>query len=250
MKIFINKVNPNNHKVSIFELYLIYFTGLFFGSVTPSKVGELVKIRYLKKFGNKEAFYIVFADRLWDAFFILFFAGMSFYFLGFEKYFYIGLTVSIILFSIIFIFYKIGILKKFKKYIPKKISKFIGTEYYKYSIKEIISLSFYTIISFIMYFIWYYLLMYMLGIFIPAFKVFWIQSITVFVNILPISVMGLGTREAINLHFFKEFGYNNENVMAFGFVIMFFYIINIVSGFLFWNLLEHIIKRRPEFYEV
>mgnify|MGYP001353026866 FL=1 len=250
MRFFISRVNPKNLVYYMHELYLIYFTGLFFGSVTPSKVGELVKVRYIKKLGTKESMYVILADRIWDAFYIFGFAYLGLFFLGVKKLFYSMSVVGLIFLIIAFVLFKTRGIEFIKKNTPGFIKKFISPELFKHDLKSLLFINIMTILCFAVYFLWYLLLIRIAGITkVSAIQIFWIQSIIVFVNVMPVSIMGMGTREAIAFHFLKVYGYNMEDIMFFGVIVLFFYVLNIVFGFLSWNLIEHLIKRRPETYE-
>ncbi|MCK9223692.1 MAG: flippase-like domain-containing protein [Candidatus Muirbacterium halophilum] len=245
MNIIIKKVNSENIYYSFFEKYLIYFTSLFFGSITPSRIGEVVKMRYFAKLGKFKAIFIIVWDRIWDVFYILIPGIISFYFLGLKNFFYISVFAGILLIILFLIFRKSLI-----KFIPEKIKVLFKKENLIFNFKDLFYMNFYTFLSFIFYFIWYYLLFLMIGVKVPIIYMFWLQCFTVLINVLPISMMGIGTRMAANLYFLGKIGISENNIVVFEFIILFFYIITIVAGFVFWNLLEHIIKRRPETYEV
>ncbi|MFA5480470.1 MAG: lysylphosphatidylglycerol synthase transmembrane domain-containing protein [Candidatus Muiribacteriota bacterium] len=241
--IIFNKVNHTEHKISYIENFMIYMSGLFFGGATPSKVGELIKVRYFKKIGKGNAFYVVIMDRIWDVFYILLFAWLSFYFLNLIKIFYISTIAAFISFACFFIF-KNKIITFIKQKIP------FSEKYLKHNLKELTYLTIITLISNFLYFAWYYAVFLSMDINLPFFKMFWLQSFTLFISVLPISILGVGTREAVNIHFLAEYGFNNEYILSLGFVVMFYYIVVMITGFLIWLYFEHFIKRRPDFYEI
>jgi uncharacterized membrane protein YbhN (UPF0104 family) len=243
--ILIKKVNETDKKITFFETYLIYYSGIFFGALTPSRVGEIFKMRFLKAIGKDEALYVIVADRIFDAVFILCAGIFSFFY--FSLYYYIKLVLPAIVLGIITFF----ILKKFFiNYFKEKFSRFFKEKYYKFSFSLILKVFFITFLSFFVYYVWYYILLKCVGINVPFFYALNVVNLNMSVNVLPITIMGLGTREAINLYFFSKLGYNVNDIMLFSFVIMFFYVFNIITGFLFWNLLEYVIKRRPDVYEI
>ena len=58
----------------------IYFIGFFWGFITPGRVGDFLKIFYLKKKNKFLTFKIFFYDKIVDVFWILFFSVISIFF--------------------------------------------------------------------------------------------------------------------------------------------------------------------------
>jgi len=191
---------------------LMYWAGVYIGFLTPGKIGEISKALYLKKDGHSmgESIIGVILDRISDFIFLLTFALIgSLFLLGFIQKQVIILLLGILIFFVIFIiFWRIGLIKMIFK---KMLSVLLPPKYQKswnINIQDFISglkifkLKNYLIIFIITAFSWlfYYLQMYVLtrgiGMDISFLYLAVFVTITGFITLIPVSISGIGTRDA------------------------------------------------------
>ncbi|MFW5781762.1 MAG: lysylphosphatidylglycerol synthase transmembrane domain-containing protein [Candidatus Muiribacteriaceae bacterium] len=229
------------YDISLLRCYMIYYAGLFSGSLTPSRTGELVKIRYIDSVKKTQGIYIVIMDRLFDIFGIALCGLAALYYINYR--FVFDNRQVLILFSLLIVLFFLFFFFIFP-YFRKRIDIDILRKYlFADNLFQIISL---TLCGFAVYFLWYFVLSRAGGIDIPYITLFFIQSIVIVVNLLPVTIMGMGTREAVYLYFMKDYGYNKSSILGFGMLILFFYILNIITGFICFQILEHNRKRELE----
>ena len=105
-------------KFRLSSAFLIYFVGIAFGVFTPGKLGELVKLMYIKNKGYStgKSFVSVFFDRMLDVLVLIFIGCISMLFLiemFKNELLIIGSILAIaLLFFIVFMLKKKKILKK------------------------------------------------------------------------------------------------------------------------------------------
>ena len=235
---------------------IVYYISSFLGAITPGKIGEFAKMFYLKKakgvsYGKSLSTVIV--DRLVDIFILLFlafigiaiFAGMY----PIDKSYI--LIISLFLFLVAFI----SILITNKKYIKFLLAPFLNTAVpLKYRPKVIINFDeFYdgiriikekkkillaaiilTIISWLGTFFQHYLIALTLGINLPYYFFIFISPIIMFIEIIPVSFSGIGTRDGAVILFFSLMGMPASSAVLFSFVILVFSYIIVLPGLFFW----------------
>ena len=81
-----------------------------------------------------------------------------------------------------------------------------------------------------------YLLLLSLGISLPLFTVFVLYSIMALSDIIPLSISGLGTRDAVAILFFSFLGLPAEQAIAFSLLLFFTgYVLIAFIGFVFYT---------------
>ena len=239
-------------KYPFVKVLSIYLSGFFLGATTPAKIGEFGKVFYLKKdnYSYGRLFFSIFIDRLSDIFllFTLCVAG-AFFFTPFPfdinitrlLYF---LTISAILLLALFIWkngIQRGLKKIFKRFFPKKFLNEINfntiellNEFRILSIKRIVFIFFFTGLIFTIHFFLLYIAALALGINIDFFYLSISLSIAMIINLLPISFMGIGTRDLTLIVLFSNIDISREITVAFSSTMLFFVIISIVLTFPFF----------------
>jgi len=239
-------------KYPFVKVLSIYLSGFFLGSITPAKIGEFGKIFYLKKENHSYSriFFSILVDRLSDIFllFILCIVGIFFFVpIVFEiniKRLLFFFTTSAILILALFIL-KAGIqrgLKKiFKIFFSKKILNKINfntsdllNEFRILSIKKVFLIFLFTCFAFTIHFVLLYIAALALGINISFFYLVISLSIAMIINFLPISFMGIGTRDLTLIVLFSSFDISREITVAFSSIMLFFVMISIVLTFPFF----------------
>lgn len=245
-------VNSQDIKPSIRRLTEIFFKGLFLGTVTPGKLGEFWKAKCLTDTVNisgGRAFFTVLTDRLIDLI-ILIAVGIA----GILNLFFINkiktewsITAFIILLSILIIFI---IHFLFKKENTKKILKFSLKIFIPSFAKEKTDSFFdeffeglqqlnivlfakllgYGFLYYLITVLVYYLLALSLGITITFFHLFLIAALISLVLLLPVTILGLGTRDASCVFFFGIFNVTASVAVVFSSLVLFAGIILSIPG--------------------
>jgi len=223
-------------KYSLKDSLLMYYSGIYLGFITPGKLGELAKAVYLKKDGHSlgKSLVSVVLDRASDIIFLLafIFVGSLFYLSMFQKQVLIlisGLIISVVL---LLVFIKIGLvkwalIKAFNILVPEKYKKSwqINSQDFINNLK-IYKLKHYSVIFAITIFSWlfYYLQMDLLahglGMKIPF--VYLAVSVTAagLITLIPVSLFGIGTRDATLILLFSPFLIPKEQIIVFSALIL------------------------------
>lgn len=214
----------------------LFWLGLFVGVITPGRFGELIKIYFLenKGFSAFRSFFSVILDRLIDIFMLLFFGLLIFIFFLRDVGIYM-ITLSAILFLIVvFIFLLFDQRSWLHKFFNKIIQKILPIDLKKYSHfsfkglwqgiknlekKQIVYFLIYLSVGWLLYFFSRYLISLSLDIDLSFFDVSIISILVAIVTLLPISVAGLGTREAAVIYLFSLFGLNKETALLFSLLV-------------------------------
>jgi uncharacterized protein (TIRG00374 family) len=227
-----------------------YMIGLFAGAATPGQLGEFIKTVYLNKKGypGGASFFSILYDRIYD---IIALAFMMFFGLailsGYEKselLLYIFASGSM-LFLVFFLFSG-----RFRKFITIDLFKYILPAGIKARLKEFdinkdisryqmkkstLAVSFLlTILAYGVVFYRYYLLLITLNLH-PPFGI-WFGGVTLatFVTLIPISISGIGTRDAVLIGVLGTVGISPEKSVAFSFLILLLMVFNGIVGLCVW----------------
>ena len=227
-------------KLNFFDLLKFYFIGLFLGILTPGRIGEFSKSIYVNKKIKSlpVAIATVIMDRLIDII-VLVMTGL-FSFIAFA-FIFRQLIFSTELISIIAIIFFIGIIFFFKLnylhfllkpmfnfMIPEKYKERVKSHYLEFFIsikkmKKTSLLIFSLAISISSWFVSIsasYVLSLSLGLNIPFEFFFLVHPIITLLDILPISVSGIGTRELVLIFLFSFYSVPAETAIAFGIIYM------------------------------
>ena len=216
----------------------LYLMGIYFGAITPSRVGELGKIYYLKKDqrSHTDSSIVTILDKIIDFGFVLVFglAGLALY----HKYFQLntyfmagGLTVLIIVLASLY--YVKSYLPKLHEKISQAKQKFKST-ILNYHFSDYLSILISTIISWLIYFMIAYVLGRSIGLEINFWYVALVMNLASLASILPISIMGLGTRESVFIFFYLIQGANKEMAVAVSMLIFLNNLLPVIAGFIIW----------------
>ncbi|MFX0133190.1 MAG: YbhN family protein, partial [Candidatus Hodarchaeota archaeon] len=235
-----------NIHLSFWELMCSYIISVFLGTITPGRLGELYKIKYIchKGYSIGRASVSVLIDKMCD---ILILISLAFLVITFPL---IGLNQGVILkvlvcmFGISILVAFIGLYHKetFKRLTSNLIKAFTPTkalEKIKFNLNEfwldiiktkprkLVIPIVITLIWLLGYLICNYLILLSLHVSIPLlYFVICISSIGV-ISFLPISISGIGTRDITLIYLFSLVGINKESTIAFSSLILFFlYIVN------------------------
>jgi uncharacterized protein (TIRG00374 family) len=234
----------------------VWSIGFFAAAITPGKVGDAIRVLYVSKDTEKnfgECFLTVFIDRLMDLVTVVLFGMVT---TVLFSYYYIEIPSLWIIFLAIFGFFVL-LLAAMSRRLMRKIIRPIFNILVPKKYKDQMSLNFnsfydslkmyikkwkgtlYVLILTFMYWAlvfclaWY--VTYMLKIEISLGYLFIIMPMVTLVELIPISISGLGTREAAAIYFFSVVGISSAYAVSFSitYLIMGTYLTSFV-GFIFW----------------
>jgi len=210
LKIFFN--------LKLYNSIKIYLIGFFFGFITPGRVGDFIKIFYVRKKINFKDFKKIVYEKIIDVYWILMFSCISIIFL-------FNLNIYNQIISLIFFVFLTVLLHKF--IISKLEIKLKLYEIFKANILSILSLFFYLIGCFFIF--------KNFDIKIGP-EIFMVFILALGVTLVPISFNGLGSREAVFLFFINIINLNKEEIIIASFLIFIF--INVlfsICGYFFYT---------------
>lgn len=228
--------------ISFIDTTIIFLVGYFYGSITPGKIGDFIRSKYLSNHSNVSigfSFSTVFLDRISDLIIIFYLGclGLLYFFLMNRAIFIpVHLLIILIVLSIL-IFYVLlngQLLSKmittiFYKLLPDKIKSLISPHLNEFTdnLEKLCNNKKVTIqtllLSIIIWLItaWggYFLLLSLHATATYEFILF-VIVISSFISLIPISINGLGTRELTIIALFSIVNLSPE--LAFGFSVLFF----------------------------
>lgn len=233
------------------DSFLMYCSSLYVGGFTPGKFGEVAKVFYLKKDGYSmgKSLVNVILDRFSDFVFLLLFISLgSLFFLAvLQKQVLIIIFGLIISISVLMVFIKIGLVKWFLN----KVFQFLVPQKYQKSWRinfqdflndiKIYKTKNYLIIFLITTFSWlfYYLQMYILArganiTDIPFLYFAITVTVAGFIALIPVSISGIGTRDAALIFLLAPFLIAKEQVIVFSALILLMYLFTSLTGLICW----------------
>lgn len=225
------------------ESMRFYASGMFIGAVTPGRVGEIIRVLYIKNKGYSaaKALFSVFVDRLVDILFLICigYIGVVFFLSVFAKH--IGI-ISLVFFTIIaFIVICVLIRGKLKGLlawlihyllpVKNKESIMANMQIFMESFKNVgfKSWTFVILITLASWFC-YYLEMFIfakaLRLDISLLYISAIVSTTALIALIPITIAGIGTRDAALVLLFSQVGLPKESAIAFSGLVLLMMVIN------------------------
>jgi len=240
---------------SLWKASKIWYIGFFIATITPAKIGDFVRAFYVKKDTKNNlgtGFLTVFLDRIFDTATILLLALTSIiiFSLIFETNLSIGLIILIIvsLFVLIYLstrkkFVKITLKPFFNLLVPEKYKKITKLNFYSfYNNLKIIktkkgmlfSVLITTLITWFICFLYAYVVALAFNIEINIAYIFLIMPLVTLIELIPISVSGLGTREATLIFFFSLVGIAKEFAVSFSLLYMAGGWLLALIGAIFW----------------
>lgn len=226
-----------NQKISIpfKEAFKINLISNFYGFITPSKIGTIIRAKYLEKYGAEIGTGVCnfTLDKILDISSVLFIAIIfSFIFRGF---FSISIQYLIMVFLIL-IFLTLVFMKKerskfllgfiYRKIIPENIkakARLTFNSFYENMPKKRYMILFFllNIINWIFVYFISFLIGRSLGINLPFIYFLAILPLSTLVSLIPISIDGLGTKEATLIFLFSLFGIEATKVFSMSIIFLF-----------------------------
>ena len=217
------------------SLYLIkiFLIGGFLGIITPGKVGDFGRVYYLKRHKNwKKAFSSLIIDRANDLIilFIISFYGAINLKNKFPNDFNLKLEYKSIIVLIICLFLSLTLFIKFRD----KLLAFYELIRRSSSFKNYLIQLIITLIAIIFLYSSFIIIAHNLNINIPAIDIFLIAIISGILNLLPITILGIGVREATLVFLLGLYGVNYNTAISFSLIIFAIQIITLLPGAYFF----------------
>lgn len=246
--------SPYSHKYSLSKATVTYLIGIAFGSVTPAKAGDLVKSYHLRsstKIPLNDCISLSVFDKIADALFLFGSALLSLIIIPFmfpatsQLAFPLAAIIITCLAIGLFLLHprsRIILLPMYKLFVPKMLKRKARDLFY--SFRQTVRLSkkilpAYIILSIIAWFLFNsrtYFFLLSLGVTVPFWISFLLTPLVVMLELLPISILGLGTREASLIILYSLIGVSNETLVATSFLMLFLIIIpQTILGFILAN---------------
>lgn len=196
----------------ILDVYGSTLESQYLALVTPSNIGETVKILFLnekanvpKRVGTISYIY----DRFQDLYFMVILGAISFIFV-----LKLPLNIYFIIFSVVII-----VLFLSRNYLLTKIANKFKIEHFKrLDLKTDMILFFVNIVIYIFYFLQYYLLALALHIHISFLYLSAVSTIGTLAAIIPISISGMGVREGIFIYYLQKIHVSKESAFLLSFL--------------------------------
>jgi len=244
-------MRAQNINYSLKDATIIYAAAMFIGSITPGNLGDFIKTLYLKEDRHPlgKSFVSVLLDRLFDVISIAMLASLGFLFLiGSAKIisFNIPLMASALLLIAVIYAYKNV---QYKPVIRAWLLKLIPDKYKVNAAKGITDFSdglcamnagqfayatVLTIVGWVIYFTIMYILALSIHLNIPFVYLAICISISVIITLIPVSISGIGTRDATLIILFSYLGYSSESAVALSMILLAFYAVNILICLVAW----------------
>ena len=227
-----------------------YFAGIYIGLMTPGRLGEVAKAYFLKKCGLasfSQTLPSIIADRCFDLYFLSLLAATSLYFIG------IGITSPIVGVLITLIIGGAPLLLiciwrsgRFSDWIGDVVFKRWGQKWgasyksFSRTTDRLLSarmtyMMALTIASYGIYFLQTWLIGRSVGLELNYATISKVVSIAILIGYAPITIAGLGTREAVLIYLFDKFGVSVASALSFAIIYNLVYIVCMgVVSMLFW----------------
>ncbi len=241
--------------IPVFQCYLIYIIGLYWGLITPGRMGDLVKAYHIKDHGYAfvDGVSVTIVDRLLDMMIFFLFSGFGlvYLFLKHAVVIQIPCWMMIVLAGLCLFLLMLCLNRKFlyrnfyKLPLVQKIhAHFLSFKSYVISLislKRFVFLFIFTIISWFIYLTVVQNLIIAMGLHLNFLTMMVFFFLSTLVSFLPISYAGIGTRDAVLVFLFNLYDYAGEDAIRFSFSILFIYICTITMGFV-----ANFLKKSPE----
>lgn len=238
-------------KYSLRNSFTMYMSGMAMGFFTPGRIGDLSRFLYLKKDGysSAPALVSVLVERFSALAYLLIvgYFGSLFLVSNFWSHTYQPLILVITALAIIIIIFKKGwhqkiLTKIFKIIVPNKFQNNLNFYFQdlklgfkKYSLWDYGKYFFFTFISWLIFYFEFYFLAKSVGINHISFLHLSVAiTVSYFFTLLPISYLGIGTRELALFIFLTPFGVNRETIIILSELVLLDAFWTALTGLFFW----------------
>ena len=237
--------------ISFKESFAVYLEAFYVGLITPGRLGEFIKALYLKEkkgVSIGEGFSSVLIDRLQDVlpFIVVGLLGLILSPFG-ESYLYLIIGIMLLFLLIWILVFKAKVWKKIvqrvvRELVPKKYRNSVDvqldsffTGIGKFRDFRMIVPVIATIASAALVFLQCYLIAISLSISVSFVYLAFCVSVAGLASLIPVSIYGLGTREATLIGLFSRVGLSSESAVVFSLIyLMVFGLFTATIGALIW----------------
>lgn len=224
-------------KYSFFDTFIIYLSSLYVGFITPGRLGELIKVFYLKNDKNINygvGLASVMLDRIFDLYLLLLLSIICLIrFNIFENFSNAFLIVIVFLSCLPLLIFKKKVIYHFLQRVKLKFVRKIINRKVPFRIKNFISefvflLNFRLFTSILLTFLGYFffflqckLIAISINLDIGFINLSLFNSLSNIISFLPISFSGIGTREAVLVYLFGLVNMDAESAVLFSLLVFF-----------------------------
>lgn len=237
-------------KYNLKDSFLMYCAGVYLGIPTPGRIGELAKAFYIKRDGHSfgKSLVGVILDRFTDLIFLLGFAflGSLFFVTAYYRETVILFSALIIVIFLIIALYKSGAIKwglkkAFYFWVPEKnqnswkinFQEFIN-DLKIYNLRSYSVIMLITTLSWLFYFFQMYVLAQGVGIHVPLLYLSITVTIAGLITLIPVSVSGIGTRDAALILLLSSFLIPKERIIVFSALMLLISLFATLIGLICW----------------
>jgi len=224
------------------QCFKIYFVEMV-AIMVVATVGTFAKAVYLKRDGHGllQPLLSILAEKYYDYLLPLIFGAISVFLVWVKLGSDIGLILFILLTCLAFIPARKACLLLSPRFFPRRLKDLLqkkGWNINEHVLKIHDMLNFkiyvYSIMAFGLYFISIYFLTKGLNLELSFFQVVLVMTITSLITLIPISFLGIGTRDAGLLAVFNFFGHTPEQAVALSMTLLLLRIAIVFMGSIFW----------------
>ncbi len=214
---------------------LAYFGSLFIGLLTPGRLGEFVKTLHVSRdcaVSSARAFSSVLVDRLFDLYILLFVGGAAIFTLALGEAEIWSLVVSALLLTIppgLFLNNRVfAYIQRIGSMLGRRGQRFFAPDGWLAEMRagirqlsgaDLLLATVLTVLSYAIFFIECYLLALALHLSVGFVEVSYAVAIGSLITLLPISISGLGTREAAIIAYLGTVGITSEQALSFSLLV-------------------------------
>ena len=233
------------------EAYMVYLSSFYIGLITPGRAGDLLKVLDVRKKGHSlsRSLFSVLIDRFLDISVLLFTGYISLLVIGsqfgYQLVWLVGLALlSLIGVVLVYLYRKriywiveMGI----QFFVPRQLRDSITvglrnlfSQFGYLGLPVWLSTVFLSLLAWFLHVSQVYVISLAIGLHIPPFYFMAMFSLATLVGLLPISVLGLGTRDAVLIFTFNQIGLSSEMAVAFSTLILLSLVASGVLSYLAW----------------
>jgi len=222
-----------------FKIYFVEMVAI----MVVATIGTFAKAVYLKRDGHGLLIPLlsILAEKYYDYLLPLIFGGISVCLVWGKLDSDIGLTIFILITCLAFIPARKVCLLLSPRFFPGPLKKLLlkkgwNLDEHLLKIHDLLNFKIYiySILAFGLYFLSIYFLTEGLNLEFSFFQVVLIMTITSLITLIPISFLGIGTRDAGLLAVFSFFGHTPEQAVALSMVLLLLRIAIVLMGSIFW----------------
>ena len=242
-------------RISLWQSLWLYFVGLFAGYATPGQVGEAVKAVYLARSGHAvgPALATIALDRILDMLLLVALAVPGVLLVGESLGLDRSLTVIVLGMSLAGLTVGLWLITSPRRLdpllrrvvsiplVPKKLTAVLAMPdapgFLSFaSVARSLSLWLLTLAAYLVHYVRFYVLLLALHLAAPPPVLAFVATLALVsvVALIPVTVMGVGTRDGVLVLAAGGLGLTNEEAVGFSLLILVTYLANLAIGFVCW----------------